>query len=382
MAEISAPRGADADEAYPAFLECLDGADEAAATGLAHDLLAAGVDAESVLLDVVAPAMAQVGRWWQDNAWSVAQEHAAAYLSERVIAVIGARAAPDPWRERVVVACAQGEWHALPARIVAETLRLRGWRTSFVGADVPVAHLVSYLRRHDPYAVALSCSISARLPQAHQAILACRRIEVPLLAGGRGFGARGRWARRLGAPWAADARSAAAALDRLPSRHPPGDTPAHLADDEYAPLLRRRAELIEAGAEALYGFPPPTDTPLLPGARLQAGTTPRAGTRPGAGTAPRAGSGAAWPEHVIADLGLIVDHLAAAVYVDDAALFTGFATWLADLVGARGVSAATPDLALARQADLLYDFPRSRRFLDRGRTALRAHRATAPADTP
>src|SRR3712207_7094162 len=40
-------------------------------------------------------------------------------------------------RGHVVVACLDGEWHALAARIVAEVLRVHGWRVTFLGASVP-----------------------------------------------------------------------------------------------------------------------------------------------------------------------------------------------------------------------------------------------------
>lgn len=65
------------------------------------------------------------------------------------------------------MACIDGEWHALPARLVAEVLRLRGWRVDYLGAQVPTPHLISHLHRAGPEAVALSSSIATRLPAAH-----------------------------------------------------------------------------------------------------------------------------------------------------------------------------------------------------------------------
>jgi methanogenic corrinoid protein MtbC1 len=40
-----------------------------------------------------------------------------------------------------VVTCAEGEWHSLPARMVAEVLRLHGWQVTFLGASTPADHL-------------------------------------------------------------------------------------------------------------------------------------------------------------------------------------------------------------------------------------------------
>jgi methanogenic corrinoid protein MtbC1 len=183
------------------FLECLAEADEYGAVEVAVGLLEAGVPAERVLLDLVAPAQAEVGERWARNEWSVAQEHAATHISERVVAAVAGYANPRPVLGRIVVACMDGEWHSLPARLVAEVLRLRGWQVIFLGASVPAAHLVSYLHRYDAHAVALACALPMRLPHAHRVIEACRRSDVPVVVGGRGFGVDGRWAEVLGVPW-------------------------------------------------------------------------------------------------------------------------------------------------------------------------------------
>ena len=75
-------------DAYNRYLGCLDAADEYAAVDIALGLIDAGASAKDVLLGVVAPAQAQVGSWWQRNEWSVAQEHAATHISERVVAAV------------------------------------------------------------------------------------------------------------------------------------------------------------------------------------------------------------------------------------------------------------------------------------------------------
>src|SRR5690606_39321471 len=79
---------------------------------------------------------------------------------------------PDPARGRVTVACVDKEWHALPARLLAETLRLRGWQVGYLGAQVPTAHLVRQIHRTGSSVVCLSAALSTRLPIAHAAITA------------------------------------------------------------------------------------------------------------------------------------------------------------------------------------------------------------------
>ncbi|GGM28984.1 MULTISPECIES: cobalamin B12-binding domain-containing protein [Micromonospora] len=321
--------------AYPEYLDCLAEADEYAATDVALALLESGVPAERVLLDLVAPAQVEVGERWARNQWSVAEEHAATHISERVVAAVVAYADPRPTRERIVVACMDGEWHALPPRLVAEVLRLRGWQVTFLGASVPAAHLVSYLHRHDAHAVALACALPMRLPYAHRMIEACRRSDVPVVVGGRGFGVDGRWAGRLGVNWAPDAPAAAelVADERALRRMLTAELP-HLADDEYASLVRRRGELIDSGLADLYERAPRTrdysPTQL---------------------------------DSTVSDLGYIVDFLAAAVYVDDGSLFTDFIDWLLVILTSRGVPPAALGLTVDHYGQQLRDFPRAAGYL-------------------
>ncbi|MFC0004098.1 cobalamin B12-binding domain-containing protein [Micromonospora siamensis] len=326
------------DAAFPGYLDCLAEADEYAAIDVALGLVDAGVPAERVLLDLVAPAQAEVGERWARNEWSVAQEHAATHISERVVAAIAARVNPRPTRGRIVVACMDGEWHALPPRLVAEVLRLRGWQVTFLGASVPVAHLVSYLHRYDAEAVALACALPMRLPHAHRMIEACRRSDVPVVVGGRGFGADGRWARRLGVAWAPDAPTAAelVADERTLRRVPPAQL-SHLADDEYAGLLKRRGELIDSALADLRD--------RVPGMRDYTG---------------------AQMDSTVSDLGYIVDFLAAALYVDDESLFTEFVQWLVAILTSRGVPGAAVGATLHHYGAVLHDFPRAGRFLAAG----------------
>ncbi|MEU8288392.1 cobalamin B12-binding domain-containing protein [Micromonospora sp. NPDC048905] len=334
----------DPGDAYVGYLDCLADADEDAAIDLAIGLLDAGVPAERVLLDLVAPAQAEVGERWARNEWSVAQEHAATHISERVVAAVATHVNPRPTGGRVVVACMDGEWHALPPRLVAEVLRLRGWQVTFLGASVPAAHLVSYLHRYDAHAVALACALPMRLPHAHRMIEACRRSDVPVVVGGRGFGADGRWARRLGVAWAPDAPSAAELIsdERALRRVPPARL-GHLADDEYASLVRRRGELIDSALGDLRERVPATHTYT-----------------------------ASQLDSTVSDLGHLVDFLAAAVYVDDASLFMEFVEWLAGILSSRGVPGSALARSLEHYAGTLRDFPRAERMVALGRAGLPA----------
>ncbi|MFJ4892153.1 B12-binding domain-containing protein [Streptomyces sp. NPDC088788] len=329
--------------------------DESRATAVVLDTAEACGDPETVLLDLIAPVQAKVGIEWAANRLTVAQEHAATAIHERAIAVLTHRTAPRPDVARITVACVDGEWHALPARLLAETLRLRGWRVDFLGAHVPTPHLIAHLHRTGPQAVALSSSIPTQLPAAHTAITACQAAGVPVIAGGAAFGPDGRHARTLGADaWAPDARQAAAVLaaglDRPDpmSAHQTVDDLPHLADQEYTMVVRTAHQLVKATlAELESRFPP-----------MRRYTEEQ-------------------HRRTAEDLAHIVDFLGTSLYMADEDLFAGFIVWTGEILAARRVPARSLDPALDLLALQLKDFPRACRTLARAREALRTRRAPA-----
>ncbi|WP_336209029.1 cobalamin B12-binding domain-containing protein [Nonomuraea sp. LPB2021202275-12-8] len=335
--------------------------DEYAAADAVLGALDAGTAMEALLLEVVAPVQARVGREWAANRITVAQEHTATAVNERVLAALAhhpaaraAASAGDPAPGRITVACIDGEWHAFPARLLAEVLRLRGWQVDYLGAQVPTPHLIAHLHRTAPDAVALSSSIATRLPTAHAAITACQATGTPVLVGGAAYGSDGRYADLLGADaWAPDARSAADLLESGPPPRPPAARQAadhlpHLDDQEYALITRSSRQLVRHVMGELEQ-------------RVPAMAAYTAQQR----------------RHTAEDVAHIVDFLGAAVYLDDADLFGGFLAWTAGILTARGVPASTLSPTLDLLAGRLTEFPRAAGLLARARQAL-----PEPADSP
>ncbi|WP_443054300.1 cobalamin B12-binding domain-containing protein [Streptomyces sp. NBC_00683] len=324
--------------------------DEHGAVDVVFTALENGMEAENALLDLIAPVQAKVGSEWAANRLTVAQEHAASAITERVIAALAHRPAarPTPRLGRVTVACVDQEWHVLPARLLAEVLTLRGWQVDFLGAQVPTPHLIAHLHSSGADAVALSSTLPTRLPAAHAAISACKAVGVPVLAGGAAFGPDGRYARRLGAnAWAADARSGAQQLaDGIPmhslteGRQQFDDLP-HLADQEYTLVARAQGQLVKQVLAHLEE-------------RIPAMASYTDQQR----------------ERTAEDIAHIVEFLAGSLYVDDDDLFTTFMTWTAGILSARRVPARSLDPALDALATELKDFPRATRLLNRAQLAL------------
>ena len=327
------------------YLRLAGDGDEYGAVELVHALLDEGVPAARIIVDLIARTQSRVGELWAADEWSIAREHAATAVSERALATVATRMRVQPVRGRLVIACVDGEWHGLPARILGELLRLDGWRVDFLGANVPGPHLVAHLHQTGPDAVALSCMLATRLPRAHAAITACRTAGVPVIAGGRGFGLDGRYAMRLGAD--AWAPTGEAAVARLAADWPPAaagdplDDPhgsfGSLGDEEYTHVVRSRGVLIQTSLRRL------------------AETYPEV-----------RGYDQRQADSTAEDLAHIADFLAASLYIGDPQVFTDFTGWTAEVLTARGVPAAALAAGLRLMRDQLTDFPAAAATLDAG----------------
>ncbi len=330
---------------FERYWNALADGDTPAAVSTVLAALDAGAELPDLLEDVVCAAQAEVGRRWAANEWNVAQEHRATSISEEAVAALSARAAREQEHSRgeVVITCADGEFHSLPSRVLAAALRHAGWRVTYLGASVPTRHLSALLHDLGPDATLLSCALPLRLFRAREVIEASRAAGVPVLVGGRGFGPQGRWGLTLGADgWAPDTRRTVTAITR--------DLPAFA---EPAPPLQRPDDALER----------------LRAARTEVAAT--AMTR----MATRLADVAAYDDRQRArteeDVDFILDYLAAALYVDDVALFTDFVAWLTPLLTARGVPATTVatglDVVAESVAEHCGPLPRAAAILTAGR---------------
>lgn len=281
------------------FTEVLARGDRRAAMQLAVELMEGGMALGDLVLGVLAPAQAEVGRRWQRGAITPAQEAVATEIAEVVLAIAAARAASGSGDGRLVMCVAEREHHNLPARMVAEVLRCDGHHVAFVGSPRRGEGVAGVLRSMQADALLVSCSLPMNLPGVLPLVAAAHEAGVHVIAGGRGFGTDALRASALGADaWASSVRDVAAAVERFRGERPAlatvrADTAAH-------------AELAAARA--------PMATELADRVAYRLGHL-------GVGTDPRAGAG------LSDDLRNLLHFLEAAVLCDERIL-VDYAQWL------------------------------------------------------
>ena len=194
----------------------------------ASALFASALDREQSLtkaaVHVIQPALYAVGRRWQANNVSVAQEHLATSLAQTVMTQGFGRfdVAPDNGR-RALFACMAGNHHTVGLRMVADAFEFDGWTSHYLGANVPLSALVTQVRTLRPHLVGLSASLPYQLRALRETISVLRAAfaeDCPhLVVGGLVFNQFPQLAESLGAELlGADACAAAASIrERLPA---------------------------------------------------------------------------------------------------------------------------------------------------------------------
>ncbi len=159
------------------------------ARAFALGAVAEGDRARDVYLDMLAPALVEIGDRWQRGAATVAQEH----LATAVVASIMATLAPTleelpAVRQRIVLACTAGEMHDLGLRMLGDFLEGDGWEVLLLGAVMPAQDLAAFVAEANPVAVGLSVTLTTHLEFARDTIAAIReRSGAYILVGGAAF---------------------------------------------------------------------------------------------------------------------------------------------------------------------------------------------------
>ena len=212
--------------ARDAFLDAIRRGDRRAAFRSLDEALDAGLGLNALYVEVVQPSMREIGRLWQENELTIAEEHLATAITESAMSRAFERV--FVWRDQrtptLIAACASEERHQLGLRMLCDLLEMEGWETTYLGASVPIESLVDLVKARQPAVVAISATIAPHLPRVRDAIAAIRAAPLAhqpvIVVGGRAFHGDPGLAKRIGADFTA--RDAADAVLELDERVRPG----------------------------------------------------------------------------------------------------------------------------------------------------------------
>jgi methanogenic corrinoid protein MtbC1 len=196
--------------------------DVALAYQLLLELMDAGFSMPTILDRVLAPIQRETGQHWEAGETSISEEHASTAAIESLVSILSGALDQPPDADLVVVVCAEGETHSLPARMASAVLAYAGYRTLFLGTSVPGDDLAEHLASTGADVLVVSCTRATNLLGARACVAAGHRVEIPVVVGGRAFVDGTDWWRRIGADTWAD--SLVSLVDLLQTWEPsPGD---------------------------------------------------------------------------------------------------------------------------------------------------------------
>lgn len=186
------------------YIEALLSADRNGASRMILEAVEEGVPVCEVYLHVFQPVQREIGRLWQTNQLSVAQEHYCTAATQLIMSQLYPRIfATERTGHRLVATCVAGELHEIGARMVADFFEMEGWDTYYLGANTPSESVLRTIKERQPDVLGLSATITMHVSDVRSLIQQVRSSDVgdgvKILVGGYPFNIAPELWRRIGA---------------------------------------------------------------------------------------------------------------------------------------------------------------------------------------
>ena len=163
-----------------------------------------GASLRDVYRHVFEPVQQEIGRLWQLNQVSVAQEHFCTAATQHIMTQLYARVfAGERTDRRAMAMCVGGELHEVGLRIITDLLELEGWQTWYLGASVPPAAAVQLCVEHKADVLLVSATLPPHIASVAEVVRLFKgRRELDrsrVIVGGRAFRNTPELWRRIGA---------------------------------------------------------------------------------------------------------------------------------------------------------------------------------------
>lgn len=157
----------------PAYQQAILQGQRSQALACVAEAMDGGATLAQACVQIMQPALYEVGKLWQQNRITVSQEHLASAISQNVLvgAYMKASFAPATG-QAAVFACVEGNHHGLGLRMLSDAFETRGWKAAYLGTDVPLQDLVQDIGTRRPQLLALSASLPQHLSTVRQTVQA------------------------------------------------------------------------------------------------------------------------------------------------------------------------------------------------------------------
>lgn len=202
------------------YLDALLKGDRQVASRLILDAVDQGVPIKNIYLHVFQRSQHEIGRLWQMNQISVAQEHYCTAATQLIMSQLYPYIfATERIGRQLVATCVGGELHEIGIRMVADFFEMEGWDTYYLGANTPTESIVRTVAERDADVLGVSATMTFHVSAVAALIANVRASEagkaVKILVGGYPFNVAPNLWRQVGADGCAhDAQEAIGLANR------------------------------------------------------------------------------------------------------------------------------------------------------------------------
>lgn len=163
-----------------------------AASMLIDDLIEQQFSVEQIYVDIFQESQYKLGKLWQSNQISVAEEHYCTASTQLIMGQLYPLIFATPKNNRVFVgACIGGELHELGIRMVSDFFELEGWNSYYLGANTSLRGIIDSIVAKKPDVIGLSTTMGYHISDLIKTIDAIRKHPscqtVKILVGGYPF---------------------------------------------------------------------------------------------------------------------------------------------------------------------------------------------------
>lgn len=174
------------------YLDALLQGDRNSAVTLIMEAAGEGVPVKDIYLHIFQPIQHELGRLWQLNKISVAQEHYCTAVTQLIMSRLYPYIFSSKKSGTVFIGtCVGDELHEIGIRMLTDFLEMDGWDTYFLGANTPPAGVVSAIQEYKAHIVGISVTMIYHVHKAEELIHTIRtelpKNGVKILVGGYPF---------------------------------------------------------------------------------------------------------------------------------------------------------------------------------------------------
>lgn len=148
------------------FLQAILKGQRKAAVSIVSEALREAYPVLDIYVEVFQGSLYQVGRLWEANEITVAEEHMATAITQYVIAhTYSHLPTPSVRRGNAILTGVSGEFHQVGANMVADVLASEGYDVRFLGTNMPHGGILEEIEKHHANLLGISATMLFNIPQ-------------------------------------------------------------------------------------------------------------------------------------------------------------------------------------------------------------------------